>query len=620
MNKEAIDLLIRKHPKLSHNREKLERMTAGTYCIHRSWGIGHIAGYDEAEMRLIIDFEEDKSGHSMDPAFCVDKLEILPDNHPIVRQRENPAEIEEMVKKRPTDLIVQILDYYDCSSTTQEIERLLARLIGDTKYKKWWTATKKHLVKDPRVAVPSKKTDPYILREEEVEAHEEVLEEFYATKSAPKQIALAEKLIELSVSHEDIEERLPDILKTLTDSLKETRQLNQGERLHGIWVRNDLARFIHEDVETLEPTSASIIESESDNLNKVISQIPASRYGRILDLIHRVQPDNWERTVFELLKYSEGKFTNECISFLVSQKKLDRIGEVFQRWLGEQNLKAPILIWVIKNRAARKFSTTLQQLMTPRLLSAIFNAIDNEALLSAGNRRIPLADILSEDTDIIPELLSEASPEVARDLANMLMLNQGFEDLTKKSLLARFIRLFPSVQSLVDSSSTDQDREHLVVSKISLERLKAEYDVLIKKKIPENKEAIATAREHGDLKENSEYKMARQDQDMLLARKSKIERDIMRAQPTDFSDAPTDVVGVGSVVELEGGDGEVVTYSILGAWDSKPEENRLSYKTPLGQSLLSKKPGDEVSTLIDGNEENWKIRSIARWVDRGEIL
>ena len=56
-------------------------------------------------------------------------------------------------------------------------------------------------------------------------------------------------------------------------------------------------------------------------------------------------------------------------------------------------------------------------------------------------------------------------------------------------------------------------------------------------------------------------------------------------------------------------------YSILGAWDSKPEENILSYKTPIGQSLLAQKVGSTVKTVIDETEEEWTIQSISRWVD-----
>ena len=154
------------------------------------------------------------------------------------------------------------------------------------------------------------------------------------------------------------------------------------------------------------------------------------------------------------------------------------------------------------------------------------------------------------------------------------------------------------------------------MSQKSFDLAKSEYEELISVKIPENKEAIATAREHGDLKENSEYKMARQDQDLLLARKSELEVNLSVANVTDFTDANKETVGIGNVVTLkEGSTNESRKYSILGAWDSDPDNDILSYKTPLAQSIIGKKVTDTVSTNIDGNEEQWTILSIERWVD-----
>ena len=143
-----------------------------------------------------------------------------------------------------------------------------------------------------------------------------------------------------------------------------------------------------------------------------------------------------------------------------------------------------------------------------------------------------------------------------------------------------------------------------------------EYEELISVKIPENKEAIAVAREHGDLKENSEYKMARQDQDILLSRKNELEVDLSRARVTDFTDATLGNIGIGSVVTLkEGSSGKNRRYSILGAWDSDPDNDILSYKTPLAQSLIGKKVDDSVQTSIGGNDETWTILKLERWVD-----
>ena len=618
MNTEAIDALIANNPKLIGARAKLEAMAQGNYCLHRSWGFGKIVDLDEAAAKIIIDFEDDgKTGHAMGIAFCVDKLDVLKPNDILVRSRTEPEVVEAMIKKQPADLICEILaGAEEQTMMASEIERVLARVIGPIKYKKWWTATKKLLVKDPRVGAPNKKTEPYILRDEPVKPEEEILEQFHATKNSKEKILLGEKLYALSENISVIRDELPEILAELTDAIRNAKSLSQADRLHGVWVRNNLARDLHEDVEALEPSSASILDA-TDDYSELAAELPAQYFKRYIDLIRRTYEDKWQQMVEDLLRHSSGKFTSECINFMLEYELNDRIAFCLDRWLNDQTIKGPLLFWVVKNRNSKKYASIIDPLVTPRLLSAMFYAIDYEALQNASTRRIPLADLLSDDTDLIPDLLADANVETARDLAQTLLLNQGFEDLTKKSLIARFIKKFPTIQSLIAGEATESaEEEGLIVSQASFDAAKHEYEDLIATKIPENKEAIATAREHGDLKENSEYKMARQDQDILLSRKNELEVDLSRARVTDFTDVTNDLVGIGSIVELkEGSSGKTRRYSILGAWDSDPDNDVLSYKTPLAQQLLGKTAGEVVTTKIGGNEEDWTLLKLARWVD-----
>ena len=617
MNKEAIDALIEKNPTLASDRAKLEAMAPGNYCLHRSWGFGKIVDYDAAEGKLIIDFEEGKKGHAMAPAFCVDKLEVLESNDILVRSRTEADVIDEMIKKKPGDLMCEIISSAEGQAmTSAEIERVLSRLIGPIKYKKWWTATKKVLLKEPRIGVPIKKSDPYIFRDEPVKPEQEILEQFHGTKNSKEKILLGEKLYALAENISDVREELPLILSELTDAIKNTKSLSQADRLHGVWVRNNLARDLHEDVEALEPSSASILDATND-YSELAAELPANYYKRYLDLIRRTYTDKWKQMVEDLLRNSNGKFTSECINFMLDNEQEKRVNYCLDRWLNDQTIKGPLLLWVVKNRNSKKYSSIIAPLLTPRLLAAMFYAIDYEALQNASARRIPLGDLLSDDVDLIPDLLADANVETACDLAQTLLLNQGFEELTKKSLLARFIKKFPTVQDLLTGQAVKKSEDDaLIVSQESFDAAKAEYEDLIANKIPQNKEAIAIAREHGDLKENSEYKMARQDQDILLSRKNELEVDISRARVTDFSEATTENVGIGCTVELEeGSTGKKHIYSILGAWDSDPENNVLSYKTPLAKELLGKEKGDVASTQIGDNEEVWKILDIKRWLD-----
>jgi transcription elongation GreA/GreB family factor len=625
MNVENIDQLIEKDPSLESSRPALEAMTEGASCIHRSWGLGKITGFDADRGMLLIDFEEgERKSHAMDPVFCLGKIEILEDDHIISRHRSNPEEIDLMAKKNPVDLVIEILSKFeDGCAANRDFERILGFLFGPAKGKKWWTATKKLLIKDPRVAVPNKKTEPYVLRDEPVKPEQEILQDFFDEKRSKEKIALAEKLYDLASEKEDLQADLPQVLEDLTNAILEARNLSEADRLYGIWVRNNLARDVEEDVEKLEPTSASILQECEGDLPRLADLLPTKFHSRFLDLVTRVYPDNWKAIIVNLLQNTSVKFSGECAHFLIDREESKLLIKSLSLWLDEQTLKAPVLLWMLKFRELAKFKDLLKDLINPRLLTAVFSAIDYESLQNATTRRIPLAEILSDDKELLPDILSKGTAENAQDLAQALLLNPGFEDLSKRSLLARFIKRYPEIQDLLDggssssSSSSVVTDDSLIVSKSSYDRKIEDLDELTKVKIPENSLAIEAAREHGDLRENAEYHMAKDEQKVLLARQSELQTEIMRAKPTDFSDAPFDSIGIGSIVELvDQSNSDSQTYTVLGAWDSDPDNNVLSYLTPLGQMLLGKKIEDIVETDVAGNIQTWKVKGLSRWVDK----
>jgi len=613
MNAEAVHDLISQKPDLKAVKAKLEAMEPGAYCVHRSWGFGRIKSYDAASRKLLIDFQ-DKPGHPMDPAFCATTLDILPEKHLLVRKQTDAALMKELIEDKPAELVVMALGTFPNNAATGvELESLLASVVGPEKFKRWWTSAKKQLTHDPRLGVPAKRTEVFFLRDEPVNAEDELVEQFKNTRSPRRRLAIATELL-ATVKKKELKALAGELLDEVTIIVRDTPQLEAAERLQGVWVRNDLAALAGRELAGLLPTAEELVQIERE-LPAMAEKLSATYQPRFLDLVASAHPTSFKESVFTLLKNSSGKFTTECINFLIEHDCAAEIPPTLARWQTEQNLRAPVLLWIVKNRTTRKFSRLLNELISPRLLTSILFAIDYEALQTAGARRMPLADILSDDADLIPDLLATADPETARDLANSLLLNQGFEELTKKSLLARFIKLFPGIQSLV-SAEVDDKPEALLVSRESYERKRTEYDLIVTKKIPENSRAIAAAREHGDLRENAEFKMAKQDQSLLLAQKSQLERELGGARVTDFKEVSTDAVGVGSVVDLRDlGSNRNLRYTVLGAWDSDPENFIISYKTPLGQGLLSKKIGDEIKVKIAGEEHNYRIATISRYVD-----
>jgi len=113
--------------------------------------------------------------------------------------------------------------------------------------------------------------------------------------------------------------------------------------------------------------------------------------------------------------------------------------------------------------------------------------------------------------------------------------------------------------------------------------------------------------------------MAKQDQQVLMAQKGQLERELAHARITEFKDAPADQVGIGSIVEVKANGESVVRYTILGAWDSDPDHHVISYKTPLGAALLAKRAGDTVKVKTGAAEDSYSIVTISRYADMATV-
>ena len=96
----------------------------------------------------------------------------------------------------------------------------------------------------------------------------------------------------------------------------------------------------------------------------------------------------------------------------------------------------------------------------------------------------------------------------------------------------------------------EEKPQPLIVSWVSLEKRKLEFDDLVNKQIPKNIEEIQIAREYGDLRENFEFKAAKEMQSVLARRRAEGERDLSRAQGTNFESPDSNIVSIGTVVVL----------------------------------------------------------------------
>jgi transcription elongation factor GreA len=143
-------------------------------------------------------------------------------------------------------------------------------------------------------------------------------------------------------------------------------------------------------------------------------------------------------------------------------------------------------------------------------------------------------------------------------------------------------------------------------------RLRDELHQLRSVERPAIIQAIAVAREHGDLSENAEYHAARDRQSFIEGRIKGIEDKLARAEVIDPRKLAGDRVAFGATVKLSSADtSEESTYRILGADEADLAKGSISITSPLARSLIGKQVGDEVKVRMPGGDRTYEILDIA---------
>ncbi len=149
------------------------------------------------------------------------------------------------------------------------------------------------------------------------------------------------------------------------------------------------------------------------------------------------------------------------------------------------------------------------------------------------------------------------------------------------------------------------------VTKLGYEALTEELKQLKTVARPNVIQAIAEAREHGDLSENAEYHAAREQQSFIEGRIQELESVTGRAQVIDPSSLSGDIVRFGATVTIVNEEtDEEETYQIVGDYESDMEKGKLSISAPVARALIGKTEGDSVTVQTPKGAHNYEILKV----------
>ena len=571
---------------------RMSALPPDTYCFHKSWGVGRIAEWKLDEDQIVVDFE-DKKGHLLRIEFAAKSLEPVADTHILARRHADPASLQKLAKEDKPGLVRAILESHKGSMSLDAFEAVVKpKIVSEGAFKGWWESCKKELRSRPEFIVPAKRNLPLELRGGSLSPAEALLYDFRKArdlKGKGKALDAITRELEL-FQDQDV---LQAVLKEADEAATQNLRLRPVEALDLILSRDELRDKVKGLHETVSPALAKAIAAEGPRFAECVGSLAVSRQRRVFDALVDATGDAGVESLLPLMNRLSQRSLGEIASVLKEKGFEGPFNKFLQNGITQRSLSSEVLVWLGKDRKnAGKAVFSLE------LSKAMLSAIERDHFDEANRKANRINDFLLTDKEVIKDFLALGGIAQARNFARQVMLSPGIEEMGKRSLLARFIRIHPELEDIINERGNDkqeEEEETLLVSWTSLTEKRKTYEHLIQVEIPKNIEDISIAREYGDLRENFEFKSAKEYSLVLSRRRFDMERDLNRAKGTDFSDASDALVSVGTVVTYVDTESEKEeTFSILGAWDTKIEESIISYLSVSAQALLNHSVGDLV--------------------------
>lgn len=570
--------------------KSIDAVSPGSFVKHKVWGAGKVASWNLGAGKVTIDFEQ-QPGQEMGLKLAIAKTQPLEEGGFEAQKVNQLDELKVLAVEDPIELVRRTIEAAGGSMTADQLEREISgSIVESDKYKKWWESTKKQLREKRAAIVPPRRTEQITMRDPNESPADTYIADYHAAGSLKSKLKAFNAIGADAEIFQDKIEELQGVLENVEAAARKSLKLNLADSLNILAIRDELVAAI----DGLELSDNSfrmtdVLTMEGTKVASAVGDLPVARQGLLFESYPAAYGDAWVDEILRALESTGGRGVAEIAKLLKAEGKLDALEEHLTKIIASRSATPDVLIWITREREG-----LAKGVFSLEAGTAILNAIERDVIDDGPRRASRLQGVMLEDKELISDLVSDAEEIEVRHFGKRLLSNPVYADLDKKSLMARVIKARPEVQDIVTGERDESEDESFLSSWESIQARKEELEDVIKNRIPQNTKDIAIARSYGDLRENFEFKAAKQMQAVLMRRKSDLEKDLNNVRGSNFDDVDASIVNVGTVVTLDNG-GEEVSYTLLGAWDSIPEKNILSYLSEIGVALMGHKIGDEVS-------------------------
>ena len=584
--------------------EVLRSLKPGVLCYDKTWGAGSVKRVDPFYKRVEIDFDR-RANHQLSLAYAGEALRIVDEKHLMVMRRQQPEVLRELVRTNPLEVVKITLRSFGQMSVIRLQELLVPAVVLESDWKRFWEVARKGLKEDPTVDLPSKRNEPLRLIEAGATNGDSGVFHVLARERNMKHVL---ELVEtIKVQGIDLKEG-SEQKRILGDRLAFV--LNGAEGKHPdlavravIWAKEfgvgpaqlDVAAYFNR-------------LFDQQRFVALANQLVGRDLRALLVQLRSYDAERTDAVCLKALPFLFNTALTEVMDSLLAGGRDSECTRVFREMTVEkQTADVEMIYWLFRHEEQRK-SWGLGRLAdlarwAVRVLEkqACGDKLKTQKMLRAQVER----------KDLLQAVLQEMRSEERRDFFLLAKNSPGWDTVDKRSLLANMIKMYPELQALM-ALSDDNKRgsenggaalpKSVVTSWRSFRERQGQLEKIVKIEIPEAAKEIAHARSYGDLRENFEYKAAKDKQDLLMRRRSELEVMLSKVMPTDFNNTSADRVTQGTGVKLRYQDGREEVFYILGAWDRDEGLGIIASDSRLAISLQGRQKGEQVPIPTEKGE------------------
>ena len=584
----------------------LQAMRPGALCLHRTWGFGVVRKSDTLYKKIEIDFRG-RPGHGLAMKVAAETLEMLGDDHLLARMHQDREAIQALVKEAPADVVRAALASFGPLTSSALQEKLVqSGVVLEGDWKRFWDAARKVLKADPMVEIPAKRTEPLRLLDRASGYDDSWFDKLANERDLKDILTRARELAESPASLAAIQPAQKQILANrMAFVLRGATSRQPGLKMLAAM----LAARLGLEAAACDWPAAVREFLRGTAIQPLLHDLPARELAPALEFCWAQDAAATQTALLGQLRHLHFTALQEAMSLLLKKGAGEECRQIFAEACATHLIREEMLLWVLRNPERREvWDLPLPSVLAPLVVEELEQDYMGDRLKTQ-----KLLREMFEESDWLRLVFDGMTPGRQKDFFKRLNQSSGWPGLDRQVLQAKILKLYPHLQSVITGET-----EHnpvatygAVTSRRTYRERHEQLEKLIHVDIPANAKVIGVARSEGDLRENAGYKAAKDMQALLMSRRAELEAMMTRVRPSDFSEAPKGVAGVGSTVTLEYPGGHVEHFHILGEWDQQPEKHIISSSTRMAKALAGKQPGEKVLVPTEeGPEVECILRSI----------